>query len=351
MIINKDKPVLVTGATGYVAGWIIKKLFENNIPVHAGVRDLKNNEKLKWLNQLADKYNGKITYFDTNLLKENSYLKAMEDCELVYHTASPFINKVSNPMKDLIEPALLGTRNVLSSVNQTDSVKRVVLTSSIAAIVGDTKDLLGLPDGTCNESHLNTTSSQTHQPYSFSKKIAEEEAWRINSLQNRWDLVVVNPALVLGPGINPNSTSESLRILKQIADGTMKMGAPNLSLSLVDVRDVADAHFNAGFTPKANGRHIISQGRKTLLEIADILREKYGNDYNFPTRNLPKWLIWLLAPTIGLARKMVSKNIGYPWKSNNQKSIEKLGIAYRPIEETILEHFQQMIDFNIIKRP
>jgi len=348
--IDKTKPVMVTGATGYVAGWIVKKLLEEGITVHAAVRNPDQTEKLKYLNQLAESSTGEIKYFKADLLKEGSYLEAMKGCELVFHTASPFITSVKDPQRDLVDPALLGTRNVLHSVNQTESVKRVVLTSSCAAVLGDTKDLLSLPNQTANEENWNTTSNLKHQAYSYSKTVAEREAWKIVEDQKRWDLVTINPTFVLGPGISPTSTSESFNYIKQMGDGSMKMGAPGLDMGVVDVRDIAQAHINAGYTPEAKGRHIVSGTHKTFLQLAQMLEPEYGKDYPLPKKELPKWLVWVVAPTQGIQRKMVANNFGYQWLVDNTKSKKELGINYIPIEQTMKEFFQQMIDHGVFKK-
>ena len=122
------------------------------------------------------------------------------------------------------------------------------MTSSCAAIYGDNADLKSTPNGVFTEDVWNTTSSLKHQAYSYSKTVAEQEAWRINKAQSHWDLIVINPSLVLGPAINPDGvTSESFNIVKQLGDGTAKQGAPRMGIGVVDVRDVAQAHFNAGF--------------------------------------------------------------------------------------------------------
>lgn len=339
---------MVTGSTGYVAGWLVKKLLDEGYSVHAPVRDLKNQQKLHYLNQIAKNSPGTITYFEADLLQEGSYLDAMQECEIVFHTASPFINKVADPQRDLIDLAFLGTRNVLDSVNKTESVKRVVLTSSCAAIIGDARDLRKVKGGVATESNWNETSSLAHQPYSFSKTVAEREAWKINKAQNRWRLVVINPSLVIGPGINPKSTSESLNIVKQLADGTMKMGVPALNFGMVDVRDLADAHFKAGFLPHAEGRHIISAEHYSFLELAKVLRTKYGKTYPFPTRELPKWLIWLAAPAAGIQRSMIARNVGYNWRVDNSKSIKSLGVNYRPVAESITDFFAQLVENKMV---
>ena len=348
--IDTNKPVLVTGATGYVAGWLIKYLLDEALTIHAAVRNPENKQKLKYLNELAAKSPGTIKYFKADLLKMGSYDEAMQDCELVFHTASPFINKVKDPQKDLVDPALIGTRNVLASANRTKSVKRVVLTSSCVAILGDSKDLLNLPNGIATETDWNTTSTLNHQSYSYSKTVAEREAWKINKAQNRWDLVVINPSLVLGPGVNPISTSESFRIVKQLGDGTMKVGAPAFEIGMVDVRNVGLAHFRAGFTPEAKGRHIISAQSKTILHLSSTLRETFGNNYPFPKKEIPKFLVWLLAPTVGLKRKVIRRNLGYPWKVDNTKSKKELNMDYMPIEKSIVDFFQQMVDSNVFDR-
>ena len=346
--IDKNKPVMVTGATGYVAGWIVKKLLEEGMTVHAPVRDPESKEKLQYLNAIAEQSPGNVTYFKADLLAEGSYDEAMQGCELVFHTASPFINAVKDPQKDLVDPAVKGTRNVLESANRTKSVQRVVLTSSCAAIIGDAKDCDDYPSGVATEKNWNTTSSLDHQAYSYSKTLAEQEAWKIAKVQSRWDLVVVNPSLVLGPGINPKGTSESFNLVRQLGDGSMKSGVPDFSIGAVDVRDLAEAHFRAGYTPEAEGRHIISAANTSLIELSAILYKKYGKTYPFPQKVLPKFLVWLMAPLAGFKRKMISRNVGYRWQVDNSKSQKALGLTYRPLETSIVDFFQQMIEHGLV---
>ena len=252
--IDKNKPIMVTGATGYVAGWLVKQLLEDGLTVHAAVRNPGRKEKTAHLDEIADASGGTIKYFKADLLDEGSYAEAMEGCELVYHTASPFTSNFEDPQRDLVDPAVLGTRNVLAQVNQTESVKRVVLTSSCASIYSDATELKDTPNGVFTEDIWNTTASLDYQPYSYSKTMAERAAWAINEKQSRWDLVVINPCLVMGPPLNLKAnTSESFSLLKQLGDGSMKSGVPKVSIGLVDVRDVAEAHYQAGFRPRQKG--------------------------------------------------------------------------------------------------
>jgi dihydroflavonol-4-reductase len=348
--IDKKKPVMVTGATGYVAGWIVKKLLDEGTTVHAAVRNPENKEKLKYLNEAAANSTGKIKYFKTDLLESGSFDEATAGCEVIFHTASPFKLDVKDPQKDLVDPALIGTQNVLATANKVKTVKRVVLTSSVVAVLGDARDSLMFSDGGVTEENWNTTSTLSHQPYNYSKTLAEKEAWEMADAQDRWDLVVINPSFVMGPGISPVNTSASFDLIKQMGDGTLKSGVPAFYFGMVDVRDIADAHLKAAFTPEAEGRHILSASELSMLQLANILREKYGDDYKFPKKVLPKFMIWLMAPLVGIKRKMVSNNYNYRWNLDNTKSKEKLGIEYLPVEKSITEFFRQMIDNGVFDK-
>ena len=121
--IDKTKPVMVTGANGYVASWLVKKLLDEGMTVHAAVRDPKNTKKIEHLTEAAANSKGEIKFFKGDLNIPGSYKEAMEECELIYHTASPFTMDVKNPQKELIDPAVNGTENVLLSANETPSVK------------------------------------------------------------------------------------------------------------------------------------------------------------------------------------------------------------------------------------
>lgn len=278
---------MVTGATGYVAGWLVKKLLEQGLTVHAAVRNPDNLDKIAHLNEIAESNKGSIKYFKADLLTPGAYKEAMRDCQVVFHTASPFTSEVKNEQKELIEPALNGTTNVLQSVNETSSVERVVLTSSCAAIYSDAIDCEKVPGGILTEEHWNTTASLDHQAYSYSKTLAEKKAWEMNKAQDRWDLVTINPSFVMGPMLNPKyTTSESFNVLKQLGDGTMKMGVPKMGIGLVDVRDVADAHFAAAFNPSAQGRYITSGHNTDFVEMALTLQDKYGSDYPLPKKRI-----------------------------------------------------------------
>lgn len=340
-----DAPVLVTGATGYVAGWLVKELLDAGLTVHAAVRDPERRKKTGHLQDIAENSPGTLRLFRADLLEDGSYAEAIAGCSVVFHTASPFTTTVRDPQRELIDPAVKGTRNVLETAARTPSVKRVVVTSSCAAIYTDAIDCSKAPGGKLTEEVWNTTASLDYQPYSYSKTLAEQEAWKITEAQDQFKLVTVNPSLVIGPALNPRPTSESFNIIRQMGDGTMKRGAPKLGLGVVDVRDLAKAHMEAGFREDAKGRHIVSGHNTNILELCKVLVEKYGDRYPIPRQSLPKWIVWLAGPIAGgISRKFVTNNVDVKWRADNSKSKRALGVTYRPMKVSMEEMFQQMID-------
>ncbi len=342
--IDCSAPVLVTGANGYIASWLVKYLLEQGFTVHGSVRDSRNTDKVGHLLKLGEAHPGQLQLFDADLLREGSFDAAMAGCQVVFHTASPFIVRgIKDPQAQLVEPALSGTRNVLQAANRCDSVKRVVLTTSVAAVYGDFADIELIDGHAFNEGHWNTSSSLSHQPYNYSKTVAEKEAWDICAQQSRWDLVAINPGLVLGPSLARASDSTSLSTMLELVDGTLRMGVPKLRMPLVDVRDVAHAHILAATNPEAEGRHLLVGDTASLLELAGMIEAEHGDRYPTPQRELPKLLTWLLGPLAGISRKMVARNVGYAVAFDCSKAIEELGMQFRPLPETVRDHLQQMV--------
>ena len=346
--IDKSKPVLVTGATGYLASWIVKQLLDEGYPAHATVRNKQQTKKYEYLLQLASESKDKLAIFEADLLNEGSFKEAMQNCELVIHTASPFkISGIKDAQKELVEPALRGTQNVLNTATELN-VKRVVLTSSIVAIYGDNRDIRQVESGIFTEKIWNTSSSVKHQPYPYSKMLAEKEAWKIAGAQNSWDLVVINPGFILGPSLNKNNYGFSTEFMVNLGNGKFKSGVPSGTHGIVDVRDVARAHILAGFTPNASGRHITAAHNKSFIDIAQVLRKHYPK-LPLPKGSLPKPLAWLIGPMFGLTRKYVARNFNIDIAFDNSYVKKDLEIEFIDFEKTLKDHFEQLIEDGLIK--
>lgn len=346
--IDTSTPVLVTGATGYVAGWLIRDLLAAGVTVHGTVRDPDNTAKVAHLTALADSSPGTLRLFRAQLLEDGSFDEAMAGCGIVFHTASPFTSDFDDAQRDLVDPAVEGTRTVLESADRTESVTRVVLTSSVAAIYTDTVDCAEA-GGTLTEQNWNTSASLDYEPYNLSKTLAEKKAWEIADAQSRWRLVVINPSLVIGPALGPAPTSESFAIVSQLGNGMMALGAPRIKIGVVDVREVATAHVNAAYLPDAEGRHILSAANTDLLEMGRALLPRFKWRRPLPRFPLPIPLLVAVAPLVGRDRRFVKRCSGQPLRLDNSKSRSALGISYRPMRESLEEMFAAMLDAGQVK--
>lgn len=334
-------PVCVTGASGFIASWIVKYLVEGGADVRGTVRDTSNDKKVGHLHRIAEQGPGTLELFEADLTNPGSFDEAVDGCSVVIHTASPFLlGKIDDPEAQLVKPAKEGTRTVLDAVNKSPSVARVVLTSSVVAIYGDNCEIEQAK--VFDEQRWNETSSAEHQPYSYSKTIAEREAWSMHDDQDRWTMATVNPAFVIGPGLADRFDSASLATLKQMADGTMRFGAPDLSLGWVDVRDVAQAHIRAALQPELVGRHIMCAKVMTFVEAGKRLRAIFGDKYPFPSKPLPKFMVYLIGPTQGMSWEYLGKNLGYRLAFDTTRAKDELGQSFRPIDETFKDALEQV---------
>jgi dihydroflavonol-4-reductase len=348
--IDTTSPVLVTGATGYIAGVLIRQLLELGVNVHATVRDPSKTSRLQPLLDLANNLPGSIQFFKGDLLEEGSFADGMKECTVVFHVASPCIMEVPNPQKDLVEPAVNGTKNVLNEATKSGTVKRVVLTSSDSAIYCDATDTYQAPDGRLTEDHWNTGIDIRYDAYALSKTKAEQAAWEIAESQNVWTLVVMNPSVVMGPGIMYHESSESFDLMRMLG-GTewwAIMGSPCISMGVVDVREVAQAHIVGAYSNEAKGRHILCGTNTNMTAMADILRQQVPT-YRVLSGVIPKRVAWLVAPFAGVKRRFIWRNTDVPLNLDNSKSKRELGIDYRPLAETLQDMFQQLIDVGVFK--
>jgi len=339
----KYSNIVVTGGTGYIASWIVHDLLTEGYQVRITVRDKSKVKKYQHLLDIEKESTGTLEVFEADLNDVGSFDLAVNGADIVIHTASPFfLNDKNDPQKNLIDPAVNGTKNVLSSVNKFESVKRVVLTSSIAAIYGDNKDMTDSGIEVLTEEMWNKSSSLSHNAYSYSKTRAEKVAWSMVEQQNRWDLVTIHPGFVLGPSLTKRIDSTSIETILRILHGDLSIGSPDLEFVFSDVRDVASGHLLAAFTDVAKGRYIIANENGGLLDVGKIIGNKYNGEYKVPKRLVPKWLVLLVAPFIGFTRNYTKNNIGYPLKADNSKSIKELNIKYHSLEETVIDHVEQL---------
>ena len=336
------KTALVTGGSGFVASHLVAQLLERDYHVHATVRSLGHAAKVRPLELMAERHPGQLELMEADLLRPGAFDQPMQGCDVVFHVASPFRMpvKIADGRTEIFEPAVAGTRNVLASVEQTASVSRVILTSTVGAIFGDYIDVRGMDGQRLSERYFNTTSTLDNNPYHYAKTQAEQEAWRTADAQDRWTMVTINPGLVLGPSLTPASDSGSLFLIDELLKGYFFYGAADFSFTIVDVRDVARAHIEAAERPHASGRYILAHAQMlSFLQISDIIRPRHHQKYLLPRGQVPDWMVRLIGPRFGLSQDYIRKHLGIRFTIDNQRSIRDLGITYRPVEDTLVDHY------------
>ncbi|MFF4655794.1 NAD-dependent epimerase/dehydratase family protein [Streptomyces sp. NPDC001381] len=338
-----DETVLVTGGSGFVAAHLVRQLLERGHRVHTTVRSTANTAKLAPLRALQDAHPGRLDLFEADLLADGSFDEAMKGCSVVFHVASPFLmpEKIKDGVRDVVGPALQGTRNVVAGIDRTESVRRLVFTSTVGAIFGDYSDVDAMEGRTLSEKYFNTTSTVANNPYHYAKTVAEKAAWEAEAAQSRWRMVSLNPGLILGPSLTPASDSGSLFLLDELFKGYFFYGAPDFSFTTVDVRDVAAAHIAAAEHPEAHGRYILAAEEMTSFHrMARILLEHHPRNPRLPRTALPHWPVRVLGPAFGLSQDYIRNHLGIRFRVDNRRSTEELGLTYRPIEETLVDHYR-----------
>ncbi|XP_027923448.1 tetraketide alpha-pyrone reductase 1-like [Vigna unguiculata] len=277
-----EKLVCVTGASGNIGSWIVKLLLQrryNN--VRATVRDTNDPKKVKHLLR-CDATKERLKLFKADLLEEGSFDSAVEGCTIVFHTASHFFEDAKDPQTELLDPAVKGTLNVLKSCAKSPTLKRVILTSCIAAVAFNERPKN--PNVVVDETWYSDPEycKRNGLWYNLSKTLVEDAAWKF-AKENNIDLVIMNPGLVIGPLLPPVLNTSSAAILNLInGSQTFK----NETLGFVDVRDVASAHlFVMGYPaghPSYSGRYLLVQRVAHYSDIVKILRGLY------PTLKLPE---------------------------------------------------------------
>ncbi|KII86217.1 hypothetical protein PLICRDRAFT_114413 [Plicaturopsis crispa FD-325 SS-3] len=328
--------VLVTGANGFIAMWIIRTLLEKGYRVRGTVRSA---EKGKHVEKTFKEHGDRLELVVVeDYTKEGAFDEAVQGVDAIEHTASPVTLKVDHP-DEIVGPAVAATVGILkSALTHGKSVKRIVVTSSCAAILRVSAPL----ETTYSEADWNTeavdairTQVRAASPlnkYCASKTLAEQSAWAFveeHKGELGWDLVVINPPYVFGPFIHATEgRSPANEALIEWYDAVLSGAASTpgklrLGNAWVDVRDLADAHRLALEKSEAGGGRIIVSAGSFLwqdwLDIANALTPP-----PLGAHVLPK----------GVAGYGRSPEAKFVLKYDTSKAARVLGVTYRSAEET-----------------
>ncbi|MDH6578439.1 NAD-dependent epimerase/dehydratase family protein [Kitasatospora sp. MAP5-34] len=325
---NDGETVLVTGGTGYLAGWVIADLLQRGYQVRTTVRSLDKAQQVR--DAVSEQTGGQaaatIEFAAADLLSDDGWDEATAGADYVLHTASPmpFGSGV-----DLITTAREGTCRVLGAAARA-GVRRAVLTSS--GVTADTGD----PDTPATETTWTAPSGTPLRAYPDSKILAERDAWDLAAATGL-ELTAVLPTFMQGPMLGAPNRPGTVEIIRRLLAREIP-AVPNIGWNIVDVRDIAELHILAMTSPAAAGQRYLGSGSFLWYrQIARILREKLPDEAaKVPVRTMPDLVVKLLArrnPQLA----MVRSELGRTRLVDSGKARTQLGWHPRPTEQTIVD--------------
>ncbi|KAK2867856.1 hypothetical protein FQN49_003402 [Arthroderma sp. PD_2] len=319
--------VLVTGGTGFIASHVIQQLLDQG---HCVVTTVRSQEKA---DRVVSGYKHAAERLQVVIVPEIAHEQAFDEVvklpgiEAVMHTASPCTLKFTDAKTELVDPALLGTTNVLRAVQRdAPQVRRIIITSSIAAILDVANPTATFSEESWNPCDMEALNQGPGRAYMLAKALAERAAWDyVADNKPNYDLVTVNPPVVFGPVLphllSVGSMNVSNQALSDLMSGKWKEQIPPAGPVnvCVDVRDVAAAHIRGMELSGAGGKRLFAVGQRfSNSRLAEIMR---AGEYSFKDQ----------LPAADVKGDAGAFGISY----NNDETNALLGLSWTPLETTI----------------
>lgn len=333
---KKDSaPILLTGASGFIAAHILNSLLSHGHHVRGTVRSEATANKVR---ATHSQYSSLLTFaIVPDVASPRAFDEAVKGVSGVIHTASPFVLSVEDNEKDLLLPAITGTTNILKAITaHAPAVKRVVITSSFASIVD--MDQGARPGYTYTEADWNPvtyaeakSSESGAVAYCASKTLAEKAAWDfLAEHKPNFTLATICPPMVYGPAVHSVESLDKLNTssadIYRLMNGSEKTVPETSFYAFVDVRDVAEAHRLAYEKEEAGGeRFFVTGGGYSYQEVCDVIR-----------KNVPEVMARTPEGTPG-------KGNGEVYRVDGSKAVKLLGVKYTSLEKCITDEVEEFV--------
>jgi len=332
--------VLVTGASGFIGSHIVANLLSKGAQVRATVTDSSDPERVDHLLSLPVSDGGSLDIVEMDLLDAESVRKAVADCESVIHTAAVVVLKSKRAQEKIVDPSVVGTRNVLDAIDSSGTVRCLIHTSSTAAIRPSSwEDGQTLTTDTWAED-----ATIEENPYGLAKYSAERlvRDWH-SSKEDSIRMVTINPCVVLGPPLSKRHLNGSPSILMMLLRREIPFVIP-MHISIVDVRDVAEAHVRAMTRGHNAGRYLVVSGQMWWKDISKAIRSE-NPSLRVPTRQIPYFLSLIVSifhPRVSLswARMHLGKRLF--WDASPAQ--RDLGLKWKNPKDSVLDTIPPILE-------
>lgn len=331
--------VLVTGGSGYVAGWCIVELLARGYDVRTTVRGKDKEAAVISAVSTAVDPAGRLSFAVADLTSDDGWDAAVKDVDYVLHVASP-LGRNADDVDALIDAARGGALRVLRAATE-GGVKRVVLTSAANA----SSPASYATDGITDETLWTDPDDPTLIPYRRSKTLAERAAWDFMAdYDGPTELTTILPGAVFGPVLT-TSTTGSVDIVARMVGGKLP-GVPRIGLEIVDVRDLADIHIRAMTEPAAAGERFLATGEfMWMRDMARTLHDGLGaRGKQVSTRQLPDFAVKLAARLSDASLGEVIPALGRRNRHSTEKAKRLLGWQPRPADQAVLDCATSLIE-------
>lgn len=329
--VQQFRPVIVTGASGFIAKYVIAELLKRDFTVRGSLRDLGKADAVRNAVAGLGADPAKLTFFLADLTKDDGWDTGIDGAVAVMHLASPCPAERQGAPEASIAAARDGTLRVMLAAHRAIA-KRVVLTSSTVAVMYGAGPLNGK---TFTEADFSDETNAKLTPFIKSKTLAERTAWTfVNTKLGAPELTVIAPGVVQGPALDAD-LSVSHKFLLSLANGRFK-ALPKISFPVCDVRDVASAHTAAMLSPAAAGqRFIVAGGEARLFDMCQkLVAELPDLQDKVPRFEWSDTAVRLRALSDDGLRAMLP-DIGCHRVCSSDKAREVLGLSFRSADEAI----------------
>ncbi len=352
-VTSSSGPVAVTGASGYIGAHTIISLLQRGYDVRACVTDLSNPNKTGFLKRLNGQYDGSITLHQANLLEAGSYDDIFAECSAVLHVGQPMGYAGNNSPQEVYDGSVGGITNITGSINKVGTIKRLVYTSSFAAIAHPAAPGHKFTEGDWasdnreGDIQWNTDNlvNKGEVGYAMGKVKCEHHINRSAEENGGYEAISVNPCVVLGPLLSP---IHELKGSWQFFLGRMLAGKPcqrgwQALWNIVDVRDVgeAQARIIESDVPTNGTRYMLcatdDSGEITAQQLNDHLQELF-----------PHIEVGGVLPEY---EEMIQKH-GKPYdapRAHCDKVRRELGLKTHSVMDTLKATGETMIDLKLVE--